>query len=91
MNTFHTIDVSYLRPSRTIETVLLKNETKERVLYIYNFEGWHFRVYNNLIDLINFFDDNFEPEVSIESDHELDRYLESIDLDNENFTAREFS
>ncbi len=82
MNNYQTIDVSYIRPSRTIETVLVKNITKERVLYVYNFEGWHFRVFNNIIDIINFFDNKFEPKISFEGDNELDNYLENLNLDS---------
>lgn len=85
MNTYYTIGISYLRPSRTIETVLLKNTIHEKVLYIYNYEGWHYRVFNNMKDIINFFDDKFEPEISFENDDELDNYLENLNLDNDIF------
>ena len=85
MNNYQTIDVSYIRPSRTIETVLVKNITKERILYVYNFEGWHFRIFNNIIDIINFFDNKFEAEISFESDNELDNYLKNINLDSKIF------
>ena len=90
MNNYQTIDVSYIRPSRTIETILLKNKTKERVLYVYNFEGWHYRIFKNIINIIDFFDDKFEPEISFESDKELDKFLENINLDNEMFSAKTF-
>ncbi|MEI7504984.1 MAG: hypothetical protein WCJ61_17050 [Paludibacter sp.] len=80
MNTFHAIDVSYIRPSRTIETIFLKNSTLERILYVYNFEGWHFRVFDSIGDILSFFDDKFEPTICFENDKELDDYLGSIDL-----------
>ncbi len=91
MNHFQTIDVSYMRPSRTIETILLKNNSKERILYVYNFEGWHFRMFNNIKDIISFFDDEFEPEISFESEEKLDNYLGNLNLDNEIFTSRPFN
>jgi len=82
MNTFQAINVDYLRPSRTIETILLENETYKKVLYVYNYEGWHFRVFNTMLDVIHFFDDKFEPEVEFEDENELDHYLAHYDLGN---------
>lgn len=91
MNNYQTIDVSYIRPSRTIETILLKHNAKERILYVYNFDGLHFRVFNNIRDIISFFDDEFETKISFESDDELDIYLKNISLDNEIFTTKIFN
>ena len=66
MNTIQTISTEYLRASRTIETVLVTNTTTHKLFYIYNYEGWFYRVFNNLVDLINFFDDAFEPAIWFE-------------------------
>ncbi len=75
MNTIQTISTEYLRASRTIETVLVTNTTTNKLFYIYNYEGWFYRVFNNLVDLINFFDDAFEPAIWFEEEAELDNYL----------------
>lgn len=80
MNTFQAIEVDYLRPSRTLETILLENGTYKKVLYIYNYEGWHFRVFNTILDVIHFFDDKFEPVVEFEDENELNCYLANYDL-----------
>ncbi|MDI1306254.1 MAG: hypothetical protein PSX42_15610 [bacterium] len=80
MNNYSQIEVSYLRPSRTVETILLENSSKKRIVYVYNYEGWHFRVFNNIIEVLDFFDDKFEPEISFEDEEELDKYLENLDL-----------
>ena len=90
MNNYIAIDVTYIRPSITIETVLLKNEDKERILYIYNYEGWHFRIFNSITDIMDFFDDKFEPKISFECEKKLDKYLESIILNNTVFTSKPF-
>lgn len=82
MNNIACIDVSYLRPSRTIETILLENSSKKRIVYVYNYEGWHFRFFNNIIEILNFFRDKFEPEISFETEEELDKYLENLDLNH---------
>ncbi len=62
MNTIKAIDVSYLHPSRTIETVLLKNNLLEKVLYVYNLDGIKFWVFKSILDILNFFDDNIDLE-----------------------------
>lgn len=80
MNNYSQIEVSYLRPSRTVETILLENSSKKRIVYVYNYEGWHFRVFNNIIEILDFFDDKFEPEISFEDEEELEKYLENLDL-----------
>lgn len=80
MNAFQAINVDYLRPSRTIETILLENENYKKVLYVYNYEGWHFRVFDTMLDVIHFFDDKFEPEVEFEDENELNCYLANYHL-----------
>lgn len=80
MNTFHAIEVDYLRPSRTIETILLENDKDRKILYVYNYEGWHFRVFNTVLDVVNFFDDKFEPEIQFEDENELDDYFRKYDF-----------
>ena len=85
MNTFRTLDLNYLQPSKTLETILVKNGSKERVLYVYNYEGWHFRVFISLQEIFNFFEDEFEPLISFESEAKLDNFLLNFDLNQETF------
>lgn len=82
MNKFTAIDVSYLRPSRLIETILLENNGKKRVVYIYNYDGVHFRVFNFIKDILKFFDDEFEPKWNFDTEEELDSYLANVNLDS---------
>jgi len=80
MNNLKVIEVEYLRADRTIETILLSKKKKEKVMYVYNYQGWFFRVFDNLMDIMNFFDDKFEPEVYFENEKELDEYLLKLKL-----------
>ena len=80
MNTIQTIATEYLRASRTIETVLVTNTTTNKLFYVYNYEGWFYRVFNNLVDLMNFFDDAFEPASWFEDEAALDNYLLKVKL-----------
>jgi len=81
MNNFTAIQVSYLRPSRTLETILLEKGNVKRIVYVYNYEGVHFRVFNFITDILQFFNDEFEPEVSFETENELNVYLANLSLE----------
>jgi hypothetical protein len=80
MNSYKAIDVFYLRSDRTIETILVSNTKAERVLFVYNYQGWFFRVFDNLLDLMNFFDDAFEPKIYFEDENKLGNYLSRLKL-----------
>jgi hypothetical protein len=80
MNSYKAIDVFYLRSDRTIETILVSNTKAERVLFVYNYQGWFFRVFDNLLDLINFFDDAFEPKIYFENEKKLGNYLSRLKI-----------
>ena len=73
MNTINPIETQYLRASRTIETLFVANINK--VVYVYNYEGNHFRVFAELNDLIQFFQFGVEPKLDFSSELELDNFL----------------
>lgn len=56
MNTIQTVQVDELiYASRTLETIVLTNEKKQqKVVYLYNYEGVHFRIFENLIEVSKF-------------------------------------
>lgn len=80
MNRILTINTEYLRPSRTIETVIVKNEDSKRVLFIYNYEGNSFRVFKNYLGLINFFLNKSESDFHLSSEEELDQFLSTVEV-----------
>lgn len=84
MNTLLALNVDYLRPSRTIETILISNKISEKVVFVYNYEGNSFRVFDNVITLINFFESNLESKYHFNSEIELDKFLSTIELNNLN-------
>jgi hypothetical protein len=77
MNTLNQINTSYLRPCRTIETTLVSNGSKNRTFFIYNYEGNSFRVFEDYLNLINFFQDKAEADYHFGTDAELDAFLEN--------------
>ncbi len=80
MNNIQTINTAYIRTSRTIETVLVSKENLSKVFFIYNYEGYSFRVYENHLDLIHFFQNNIETDVHFNSEVELDNFLSEVKL-----------
>ena len=80
MNSFTCIDISYLRSSRTLETILITNKQKSKTLYVYNYEGLYFYVFKNLVELLNFFEERIESTISFENEEELDGYLLEVEI-----------
>ncbi len=80
MNKFSCIDTYYLRASRTIETVLVTNGSREKVFFIYNYEGYHFRVFCSIMNLIRFFSEQREGDFEFGTDDELDAFFENVEL-----------
>jgi hypothetical protein len=76
MNKIIPFSTVYLSPSRTIEILNLVKFEGINQIYIYNYEGKHFRVFENLIGLIQFFELRIEPPVSFHSELDLDDFLD---------------
>ncbi|RAI93848.1 hypothetical protein LV83_00754 [Algoriphagus yeomjeoni] len=70
----------YLRSSRTIETVILSKGTRERALFIYNYEGYSFRVFEDILALILFFETGVDRSIHFDSEVGLDGFLERVSI-----------
>jgi len=81
MNSFFCIETDYISPSRTIETILVSNLHFKKLFFVYNFEGISFRVFHSVLNLINFFEDDFESEICFEKEIDLDNYFAKIRLE----------
>ncbi len=73
MNDINQIDITYLTSSRTIETLLIGQKCKS--VYVYNYEGYHFRLFLELRELIQFVQLGKEPQLEFSNDEDLDDYL----------------
>lgn len=80
MNKIIPLSTEYLSPSRSIEILTLVTPRESKLVYIYNFEGTHFRVFDSVLSLIAFFEKGIEPENSFGSEQELDKFLEEFGL-----------
>ncbi|AXG68805.1 hypothetical protein KORDIASMS9_01021 [Kordia sp. SMS9] len=80
MNKFQAINVEYLRGSRTLETILVTKKNSSKVFYIYNYEGNSFRVFENLLSLMKFFQNKFEGNFHFQTETELDEFLAKVKI-----------
>lgn len=80
MNAITLVETYYLRSNRTIESILLKNRHDQKMVYVYNYEGVHFRLFLSLIQIIDFFNNGKEPEYDFEKEHNLDKALIKLDI-----------
>jgi len=79
MNTITLFNTEYLRSSRTIESLLVTDQNnKNKVLYIYNYEGYSFRLFQSLLDLFLFFNNEKDSSIHFDSEIEIDNYLENL-------------
>ncbi|GAA4824159.1 hypothetical protein GCM10011365_04090 [Marinicella pacifica] len=53
MNNIKIKNTEYLRPSRTIETILVSNKDLSNIFYVYNYEGVSYRVFKSYPNLIS--------------------------------------
>ena len=80
MNTFIYSHTEYLRPSRTIETVYMSDGFIIKAFYIYNYEGYSFRVFKCMVSLISFFESGVPNDDHFDTEEELDCFLKGISL-----------
>lgn len=76
MNKIISITTEYITPSRTIEIFNLVRSSETKQIYVYNYEGKHFRIFESLVDLIQFFEKGKEPLAGFDSESDLDEYLD---------------
>jgi len=74
--------VDYIKPSRSIETYMLSNGKCFCIVYIYNYDGRHFRVFGSILSLIGFFNGENQGDYNFEDEDELDNFLENYPINN---------
>mgnify|MGYP000252821830 CR=1 FL=1 len=79
MNTLSTTStIYYTCSSRTIETVLVSNAVTAKPFYVYNYEGYSFRVFETKKEVSNYFNLNVEAKFHFDREDEMDDYLMSV-------------
>lgn len=79
-NRIENIKVDYITPTRSVEIIKVSNNLNSKIFFIYNFEGNYFRLFENTIDLISFFENQTDNYVDFKNDEDLDKYLINLVL-----------
>lgn len=80
MNKIIQIGCEYLSPNRTVEKLSISNKRKTKILYVYNFKGISFRLFENRLQLNNFFWGLKSEYKNFENEDKLDKTLKRIDI-----------
>lgn len=78
MNKITLLKTEYLRPNRTIETILLSNGRESKRVFVYDYEGVHFRLFLSMALLVAFFSENKEGRLSFADSDSLNRALGNL-------------
>lgn len=84
MNEIRTIDTTYITGSKTIELIEVIDESTSPIrtnyLYMYNYEGYHFRLFLDIINLSNFLCNLESICIEFDEEDELDEYLLNMEV-----------
>jgi hypothetical protein len=83
MNTLETLHTQYIRfANRSLETVKVVSEIgHEKTLWIYNFEGVHFRVFEAELDAWKLIDNHGDRSIrDFDTEADLDRFLITLEI-----------
>jgi hypothetical protein len=83
MNQIILLSTEHITPSRTIELINLVNSRSSRLVYVYNFEGIHFRFFDSLVAVLQFFESGNEPDHSFTTEEDLDAFLKNFRVKGE--------
>lgn len=75
MNKINQLEVTYLRPSRTIEELELSNNGSKETCFVYNYDGNLFYYFDSKESLSQFFKQNDYPKIPFENEVDLDQFL----------------
>ncbi len=80
MNTIQTLKTDYLRSNRSIDTIKIFNPSRSKLFWLYNYEGWHFRVFESKQEMHEFFANDIEPKISFNEEVQLDNFLLNLTI-----------
>jgi hypothetical protein len=80
MNQVHQLKCKYLSPNKTVETISISHQDIEIVVYLYNFKGQSFRVFNSKERLKGFWKGMNNEDFHFESEMDLDHWLHNVGI-----------
>jgi len=80
MNNINIFKTFEIRASRTLDVISISNANKQKLLYLYNYEGIHYRLFDCKIEVRKFFKSENATFLEFENDEMLDSYLLNYQL-----------
>jgi hypothetical protein len=75
MNDIRILKTIEMRTSRTLDILLISYNKKQKILFLYNYEGIHYRLFDNKIEVRKFFNCEESIFLDFDCDEILDSYL----------------
>ena len=75
MNDVYTMKTIYIRASRTLDMISVSYKNKRKLLFLYNYECIHYRLFDCKIEVRKFFNCENATFLEFEDDETLDFYL----------------
>lgn len=75
MNDINILKTIEIRASRTLDMLSVSDKNKRKLLFLYNYEGIHYRLFDCKIEVRKFFNCENATFLEFEDDEALDFYL----------------
>ncbi len=75
MNEIWAVKTIYVRSSRTLEFITVTNGQGTRIFYLYNYECFHYRLFDSKIEVRKFFNCEDAQFLEFSDEDVLDSYL----------------
>lgn len=75
MNNINIFKTFEIRASRTLDVISISNSNKQKLLFLYNYEGIHYRLFDCKIEVRKFFNCENATFLEFDDDIKLDSYL----------------
>lgn len=82
MNDIRILKTIEIRVSRTLDILLISSKNGNIILYTYNYEGIHYRLFDSKKEVRNFFNCEYACFLEFEDDESLDNYLSNLRICN---------
>jgi hypothetical protein len=75
MNQINQVSCEYIAPNKTIETIELYRGSYRRTIWIYNYKGFSYNVFETKRNLTEFLKEPQQPDAHFNTEKELDEWL----------------
>lgn len=78
MPNWENIDSTYLKASKSIDTYVINGKNGPSAMYVYNDEGICYRIFQTLLELIDFIENGIEPRFVFYDDNDVSTFFGNL-------------